>query len=291
MQTELTSNTYKVNQLNFNGELFHRLEGVSTTTALPSEDILKNVKENVKRNLPRLHQLPEFHKVKGHDKKIALVGGGPSLKYYLDDLRQFRTIFACGSCNDYLMENNIIPTYAGVCDPDALSINYFQKLDTEVKYLIASGVDGKVFDYLKDYQVVMWHCHSDTYNPEEIEANYQAVGGGCTIGLRAISIAIILGYTNLHFFGFDSCMAENNASHAYTAEDVGELYKIKVGSDSELDHSSKTFKVAGYQLAQAYHFIDFYKNQSKMFVPTFYGDGLLAAVLKNINEQVKNGSN
>lgn len=285
MHTELSGNTHQVNQINFNGELYHRLEQVNTNTATAQSEILDNVKANIKRNLPRLHQLPEFHKIKGHDKKIAIVGGGPSLKYYLDDIRQFRTIFACGSCNDYLMSNNVVPTYAGICDPDALSIKYFQKLDTETKYLIASGCDGKIFEHLKNHQVVMWHCHSDDYKPDEIEEGYQAVGGGCTIGLRAISIAIILGYTNLHFFGFDSCMAEDDSSHAYQTEDVGTIHQIKVGTESELDYKSKTFKVAGYQLAQANHFMSMYKNYGHMFVPTFYGNGLLAEILKVTNAE------
>lgn len=290
MHTELTGNLHKVNQINFNGVQYSRLEQVHTATATEPSEIINNIKANIKRNLPRLHELTEFHKIKGHDKKIALVGGGPSLKHYLDDIRQFKTIFACGSCNDYLMSNNIIPTYAGICDPDALSINYFQKLDTETKYLVASGCDGKIFDHLKNYQVILWHCHSDTYKPEEIEPNYQAVGGGCTIGLRAITIAITLGYTNLHFFGFDSCMSENNDSHAYQTEDVGILYEVKVGTEDELDYSSKVFKVAGYQLAQATHFIQFHKSYGHMFVPTIYGDGMLAEVLKNINKQIQVGA-
>ena len=141
MHTELTGNLHKVNQINFNGVQYNRLEQVHTATATEPSEIINNIKANLKRNLPRLHELTEFHKIKGHDKKIALVGGGPSLKHYLDDIRQFKTIFACGSCNDYLMSNNVIPTYAGICDPDPLSINYFQKLDTETKYLVASGCD------------------------------------------------------------------------------------------------------------------------------------------------------
>lgn len=262
---------------------FYPLQGVNTVTATSFDDILANVKANCKRKLPRLHDLPEFHKVKGHDKKIAIVGGGPSLKYYLDDIRQFRTIFSCGSVNDYLMSNNIIPTYSGICDPDKLSINYFQKLDTEVKYLIASNCDAAIFDHLKDQQIVMWHCHSDKFITDEIEPNYQAVGGGCTIGLRAICIAMILGYSNLHLFGMDSCMGEGSESHAYQAEDVGAMYLIKVGTPTKLSEDAKTFKCAGYQLAQAQHFMDFYTSKFQLFTPTIYGGGLLAAILNNLN--------
>lgn len=285
MHTELSGNIHHVKKINHDGTLFHKLDQVNTVTATAQDEILSNIKANIKRNLTRLHHLPEFHKVKGFNKKIALVGGGPSLKYYLDDIRQFRTVFACGSCNDYLMSNGIIPTYAGICDPDPLSINYYQKLDTEVKYLVASGCDSKIFEHLKKHQIVMWHCHSDAYKPEDIEEGYQAVGGGCTIGLRAINIALILGYNNIHLFGFDSCMSDDVESHAYQAEDVGTLYSIKVGNDNELDYSSKTFKVAGYQLAQAYNFIDMYKKCSDIFVPTIYGNGLLAAIIENMNKQ------
>lgn len=264
------------------GSAFYPLMKVNTVTATAFDDILANVKSNIKRGLPRLHQLPEFHKLKGLAKKIALVGGGPSLKYYLDDIRQYRTIFACGSVNDYLMSNNIIPTYSAICDPDPLSINYFQKLDTETKYLIASGCDGKIFDHLKDHQVVLWHCHSDDFKPDEIEPNYQAVGGGCTIGLRAICIAMILGYNNLHFFGFDSCLGENEASHSYLTEDVGQIYDIKVGTIEKLDKDAKLFKCAGYQLAQAEQFIDMYKRNCMYFTPTIFGNGLIAEVMKNM---------
>lgn len=268
---------------------FFPLQGVNTTTATAYDDILANVKKNVKRNLPRLHQLPEFHKVKGHNKPIALVGGGPSLKYYLDDIRQYRTIFACGSSHDYLRENNINLAYAGICDPDPLSIKYFQKLDAETKYLIASNCDDKIFEHLKNHQVVMWHCHSDQFKTEEIEPGYQAVGGGCTIGLRAICIAMILGYTNIHLFGYDSCLGEDESSHAYLAEDVGEIYEIKVGTKDKLSENAKIFKCAGYQLAQADQFIDFYKKQREFFTPTIYGDGLIAEIMKHENQRISNG--
>jgi hypothetical protein len=280
-------NTYQMNEAEFikyksSGELpFVPLKEIQTNTATSFDETLANVKINAKRNLPRLHGLPEFHKVKGHDKLIAIVGGGPSLKDNLDELRKFKTIIACGSVNDFLMGNGITPTYATICDPDPLSINYFQKRDTEVKYLLASGCDAKIFDYFKDYQVVMWHCHSDDYKPDDIEPGYQAIGGGCTVGLRSICISQVLGYTNVHMFGFDSCLGLDGNSHAYLAEDVGHIYDIKVGNKVGVDSDSKTYKCAGYQLAQAHQFLDYYKKYYTLFTPTIHGDGLLAAIVAN----------
>ena len=65
------------------------------------------------------------------------------------------------------------------------------------------------------------------------------MGGGCTIGLRSISIAILLGYTNIHFFGFDSCLDTDGTGHAYslsTEDEVlgligenGKIHKVRLG--------------------------------------------------------------
>lgn len=268
---------------------FYPLDGVNTKTATAPEEILSNMKSNVEKykTITRLHQLPEFQKIKGSNKSIAVVGGGPSVNNYIDDIKQFRTVVAAGSSHDYLVENGVKLTYAIICDPDPLSINYYQKLDTETKYLVASGCDEKIFEHIKNHPLVMWHCHSDSYSPSEIEVGYQAVGGGCTVGLRSLSIALLLGYNHIHIFGMDSCMADNGKSHAYITEDIGDTYSIKVAqSKSYLPDGIKTFKCAGYQLAQAWHFIEFYKHHNQYFTPYIYGDGLLAEVMKNINANI-----
>lgn len=269
--------------------MFHPIDGIETATAVAFDDILGNIKSNIKTYghlMPRLHKLPEFHKVKGKDKPIAIIGGGPTIKNYLDDIRQYRTVMAAGSSHDYLRENNINITYAVMCDPDSLVIKYLQKRDTETKYLIASGCDAAVFEHLKDYQRIMWHCHSDAYVPDEIEPGYLGVGGGCTVGLRSLNIAILLGYRNIHIYGMDSCMGES--SHAYETEDVGKLYNIAAGPNKNtLPIKPKVWKVAGYQLAQAYQFMDFYSKWHMYFTPTIFGDSLLADVMKNINANMQ----
>ena len=270
---------------------FVLLEKINTQAATSSDVFIENVKINVKRKLPWLHNLPEFQKVKGNSKKIALVGGGPSLDKYVDDIKQFKTIIICGSSNDWAMKNGIIPTYAVICDPDPISVNYYTSLDTEVKYLLAASCDPKIYEHLKEKQVVMWHCHSDEAIEKlkgHLEGEYHAIGGGCTVGLRALSIAVMLGYSNIHLFGFDSSLGDNDKHHAYdfsdASEELGQIYNIKVGKDT-LVGNEKTFHCAGYQLAQADHFKDFYTRYNQYFNPTFYGDGLLPTLMAQIFEE------
>src|SRR5262245_44877313 len=111
------------------------LGGVGTTAATPSSEALNNIFENIKIKRTKFHDLPEFKKLK-NDLPIALVGGGPSLKNNLEELRKFKTVIACGSVHDFLLLNDITPTYSTICDPDPVSINYLKLKHPEVKYLI-----------------------------------------------------------------------------------------------------------------------------------------------------------
>jgi len=269
---------------------FRKVGGVTTVAATPSDVTFENIKKNIKLPCVRFQKLPEFKKVKGEN-RIALVGGGPSVTKYIDKIKEYRTIFACGSSHDFVQRHGIIPRYAGICDPDPVSINYFKHPHPETTYLLASGCDPKIFEHLKEYPIVMWHCHSDDYNDKlaQIEDHYEGVGGGCTIGLRAICLSVMLGYKNIDFFGFDSCLSDEQ-SYAYdlsTQEEKdsqGEVYKLKIGMDWN-GPSEKTYSCLGYHLAQAEHFRKFLEAYPGLINPTFYGEGLLPDLVRMIYQE------
>lgn len=269
---------------------FFPMHEINTTAAISSDITIEQMKKNIKRGLPRLHNLEGFRLSK--NEPIVLVGGGPSLKDNLQTLSKFKNIIVCGSAHDYLIEQGIIPTYAVVCDPDAISANYLTKNHQKVKYLVSTGCDDEVYNILKDKDIYIWHCYSDDAlkRQAEIEPNFQAVGGGCTVGLRSISIALMLGYSDIHFFGFDSCLGvSDRAHHAYsfsdeTQEQLGEIYEVCLGTKDKMN-KDKVFHCAGYQLAQASHFKDFYARYHSVFTPTFHGEGLLTELMSIINKE------
>lgn len=274
---------------------FYPLAGISTTAAIPSTIQFENLKQNIKLNLPRLKNQPEFHKVKGFEVPIALVGGGPDLANQLEELRKFRTIIACGSVHDFLIKNSIIPTYAVMCDPDPVGLNYFQTPHTEVKYLLSSGCSPLIFKHFENYQRILWHCHSDDYmtekfNMKEIDPDYDAIGGGCTVGLRSMSIAICMGYSNIHFFGFDSCLGTDTNGYAYKLsteqeKEQGQIYRVKKGFIKENKPGEETYYCLGYHIAQAEHFKDFWAAHHEYFVPTFHGVGMLPDLINMIQKE------
>ena len=268
---------------------FLPIRQVTTTTAVSSTIIIDSIKANVKRPLKRFHEHREFKNIKSKHQRIAIVGGGPSLKTTLQELRDFETILVAGSPHDYLISHGIIPDFCAICDPDPISANYLKYPRNSVEYFIASGCDSKVFDTLKDKQVYMWHCYGDMYVDffREIEPGCHLIGGGCTIGLRAINLAIMMGYTNIHLFGMDSCMKEDEY-HAYGLEDKEELKGLGGLMEVKIDpNSNKKYKVAGYQLAQAEHFADFFFEYHNMVSFTFHGDGLLRDLHEKLKDDIQ----
>lgn len=269
------------------------LAKVNTMAATAIDEMYANVKRSVQAGYKRFNELPEFQKIKGRTFPISIVGGGPSLKKpevqkELKELAKRGPIMAAGSSHDWLIRNGIHPDYTSICDADPITALYARECNDNpnAKYLLATCVAKETFDIFDRNKIYIWHCHSDEIyekiRQDSLEKEYHGVGGGCTVGLRSISLCAMLGYSNIHFFGFDSCLSEEE-HHAYefqdeTKESLGQLHKIRLGIPPEKGGNGPTEKVyicAGYQLAQASHFQEFYLAHKGMFVPTFHGEGLL----------------
>lgn len=230
------------------------------------------------------------------DNRIAIVGGGPSLKDNLDELRKYKYIMACGSVHDYLVRNSIYPTWCVVCDPDEIMIEYLKEKNLVTEYLIASQCHAKVFEHLKYNKTYLWHAASGL-DEENERVNFPKedflIGGGCTVGTRAIVIAMMFGFNNQALFGFDSCYSRDDKHHAYDFVDpsrenssINDVQEIKIDAPN-----SPTFKVAGYMLAQVRDWqliCQIYKEQINF---TIYGDGLLKFIadeaVRKYNEGIR----
>lgn len=235
------------------------------------DEVRANIEANLKRGLPEFHNHPSWKKFKG-EAPVAIVGGGPSLADTIDELRKFRHVMVCGSAHDYVISQGIEPEFAVVMDPDrAITASYLKNPCPTTTYLIASGCHASVFDALERNQVVLWHC-AGTADPNVVPLE-NSIGGGCTVVLRAIGVAMLMGYGNQHFFGFDSCV-KGQHSHAYPAEDVGKLIDVR------LPGSNRIYYCADYHLAQAQQFQGILKQHGQYITPTIHGEGLIAEIMR-----------
>ncbi len=239
-----------------------------TQSNVANSKLAENFHSSVARGLPEFLAMPGIGKGKG-DAQVSLVGGGPSMQGTLHELSG--TVIACGSSHRYLVgEQGITPHYAVICDALPAAAKFIQTPDHRCTYLVASTCDPSVFDALDGYSVYIWHLGGI---PET--EKLRQIGGGCTVGLRSISIAIALGYSNLHLFGFDSCFLDK-ASHSYPmrADEFNTITVKVVGTDRE-------FETTPELLAQANHFIGMAQKFGGMFSATVHGDGLIAEIMRH----------
>jgi hypothetical protein len=231
---------------------FDEIKHLQVNTATSVDKIKDNISSHISLGYKELHELRDWRQ----QMPVAIVGGGPSLKDHLDLLRRYRFIMACGSVHDYLVDNGIIPTWCMVCDPDPLVNLYMKHKHKDIKYLIASQCSQETFDYLKDNEVYIWHASGSDMENEIFGKDKPLLGGGCTIGTRALFAIVMFGFPEQHLFGFDTCLGveddETIKHHAYgfqtPEETVGDVILLKLGPDSP------TFKVAGYMLGQLFDF-------------------------------------
>ncbi len=252
---------------------FLPIDGVlSTRLNAPLDGIMRNIKRNLRRDLPRLHQLARYGQYAGPE-PLAIVAGGPSLNKTLDKLRVMDRIMVCGTAHDHLVRAGFYPNYAVLCDADPASADFIQKPLDGCHYLVATCCHNVVFERLRDHRVTMWntfHGDRDCFGGEPI------IQGGCTATLRAISIGVMLGYLRQEFFGLDSSFEDDDDHHAYPgAVEQPERINVRVGGDD-----GRVFRTTPGWLAQATHFREMVRNMGYMFSPVVHGDGLIAEMMK-----------
>lgn len=247
-----------------------------TRLAMAVEDLEANVNHAFTLGLPSLEQLPGYQRSKGM-RPLSLLAGGPSVKNTLKDAEG--DLMVCGSAHDYVVSQGVKPKYAVMLDGDPCVAGYLKNPCKDTIYLVASQCDPSVFERLKDHTVYTWNCAGGV--GYRLFDGQIVVGGGSTVTLRATSLALLLGYTNVHIHGFDSCYLDGE-HHAYATEEVKAPNEVRLGGEN-----GKAFLCAPYHISQAKHFQTFLKNFGHMMNITVHGPGMIAEIMRMGNEQAK----
>jgi len=263
------------------GGAFHPILNIpNTQTSVTDEVCARQVTKWLRSSLPRLHHMQGYGKYKGPD-PIAIVAGGPSLNRTLDELSTMQTIMVCGTAHDHLVSLGFLPDYAVLADPDPIMGGFIKKPVDGCNYLVSSGCDDSVFKALEGFQVTLW-------NSAGIDLKYfqgePVVQGGCTVTLRALNIAIVLGHLNQHFFGFDSSFEDGAATHSYEHPEYEDVQQVRVGGEG-----GRVFLTNTTHICQALHFQEQLRKTACLFRPTVHGDGLIAEIMKQAEKDYING--
>lgn len=256
-------------------------ENMDPRTTVSTEQITKNILDSAKHFISPIDDLCRAEQ---RDGVVAVIGGGPSLAEYLPNLGAYEDVILAGSVHDFVggifrKDQNI---YAIVCDPDPIMNAYLQNLNPDFHYLIASQCDESLFNLLSDMpKRHIWHASGGEELNKVFKEGAKLITGGCTIGTRAIGMAMAMGFKKIHLYGFDSCLDNQYQHHAYKfqvpdKETLGNITDIKIGEEPD----SPTFRVAGYMLQQIFDFqYIIYHYSDKLDIKVF-GNGAIAYMMK-----------
>jgi hypothetical protein len=213
------------------------------------------------------------------DEPIAVVNFGGSLNDTYEQIHNFKHIITCSGAIKFLWDkgfrvNQFKHWYQLDVDPREHKIKLLGNPHRGVEYLPASACHPKYFDYLRGYDVKMWHIFANTNEALRILPQGEwALTGGSSVGLRTITMARFLGYREHHIFGMDGNFHDKSGSHASKHPNAPKSYVT-----TELN--GRIFKTTPSMLAVAKetpHELD----ELPDVVFTFYGDGIVQELMKN----------
>lgn len=183
--------------------------------------------------------LPTCTKQAERADRLAIVASGPSVRGYLEEIRDWPgEVWAINGAYRYLLENDIVPDGFFGMDPLPGLAEYVMGARRATAFYIASICDPSVFDNLEGYDVRIWHPEAE--GMVYPKGSY-VIGGGTTAITRAPFLGHLLGFRDITLYGADSSF--NGSIYCYPhgtfAEDLqqpvlnieieGEVFQTELG--------------------------------------------------------------
>lgn len=173
-------------------------------TPLTTTERLERVRSNIlafhgERIKPGIHDLGT----------VSICGFGPSLAETWHECGPF--VMTTSGAHDFLISRGAVPTYHVETDPREHKIKFLEHSHPDVCYLLNSQCHPRMFQLLRDRNVVMWHGFTDDDTAaqveliESLEPGTRLLAGGTNVGMRAIIVARELGFTGFDLHGMDCC--------------------------------------------------------------------------------------
>lgn len=207
---------------------------------VPQDQLLENVRRNLRTGLRQIGfvSIP-------NDYHAIIVGGGPSLPKYLGEIqlaqKRGALLFTVNGVEKYLREHGIEGNFHVMLDgrPEMAAMVcerghklYASIMDPE---LIATAASDKAS------RVTLWHPATD--GMAALVPEGALIGGGTTVGCRAMVLAYAMGFRTITCVGFDSCYGPGG-HHAYP-QPLNDGERVL-----DCVIAGKRFKAAGWMVQQ-----------------------------------------
>lgn len=204
---------------------------------------------------------------------------GPSLRDTYEALRDKHPLIAMSGATKFLAEQGITADYALEMDPRESQLIVSLPPVPGVTYLVASCVCPAFFDQVlaAGNRVVLWHTVSTNWEDEtrwvsEHDRGALVISAGSTVGLGAIQIGGLLGFSRFEIHGMDGSFDAAGQRHAGPH---GGKAQPDVIEWQALNRVYKTSKIMANAVAETI-------NTAKNFpiITIWHGDGLTQALIR-----------
>lgn len=231
------------------------------------EQLVANIRHALTLGLDELKQVP------AHDGHAVIVGGAPSVKGFVDELRARREdgqkIFCLNNAHHFLVQHGIFADYQVMIDARPENAE-FVPVNGLTQGLFASQCDPSVF-IAANRKPVLWHDESAKLL---LDHDSVLVSGGSTVGLKALCIAYIMGYRKLHIYGMDSSY-HGLTHHAYEQR-LNEGEKIIT-----VEFNGETFNASPWMVEQASQFMELVPQLTALGCEiSVHGEGLIPHIAR-----------
>lgn len=224
--------------------------------------------------------------------EICLVGGSPSVREHIADIRR-RVARGAGlvSMNGslkWLLDRRFVPTSHVLLDARPDNVQFLDRLPKSTFLLLASQCHPDVFDRAQaqhpDDKIILWHASisaemEDILRPYEQTRPICLVGGGCTVGLRAMYLAHISGFRRIHCYGMDSSYS-GEAHHAFpqALNDNEDVLTVMMGGNA--------YRCSAWMARQANEFNEQHEALAREGTRVWvHGTGLLPDMCRILNDR------
>jgi len=260
-----------------------------TSGAAVQESGKLNIAEEKARSNVSFNIAQDWKQVEPHDTndfECMILGGGPSLSQFEDDIRAHRArgvkLITLNNTYNWCLERGLTPSATIIVDAREHNARFSHPVVDDCRYLICSQCDPTVLEGLPKDRTYLWHTgaelHHDILNLA-YDKKWWWVPGGSTVLLRGIPLLRLLGYRKFHLYGCDSC-AMDGVHHAYEQKENDVDVMLPTSVSVRGAPSGRIFMTSIWQASQAHEFLDLVKLLGNEIELEVYGDGLLAYLLK-----------
>jgi len=198
-----------------------RLPEVNGYNKFPVKVRMDGIEHWLSLDIPDIHDIKES--VKGGD--ALIVGGGPSVNDYFDEILQMQSngakVFAIERMYKGCLDKGVTPDYVVVFDASDDILESMGSPMPEVTHLISTQCKKELSELVRNYPCYLFNTPQKGIDMERLWDKYKRptttiINGGGSVTLCAMSCALTIGFSDVHIFGFDCHIGNGSYANGIT---------------------------------------------------------------------------